>query len=163
MAGTAHSTTVTMTSLATIKDALFSARAALGDREVPDDGMTFAAVSWRMWSVLMSINEFVSSDWTGPDLPFTRALAGLQKRTWLGTHWMTHTGLSKSGNNRTNLMWHHGAVGHAIGVDVYTDITWQGERQAHFIANAISQGAVLIDGDGVQKLVLDETTAIPAS
>ena len=38
------------------------------------------------------------------------------------------------------------------GQEVKTDITWHGERAAHFISNSMSQGAVLVDGDGIVRV-----------
>ena len=37
-----------------------------------------------------------------------------------------------------------------------TDISWHGDRAAHFVANSMSQGAVLIDEPGVVKLPCQE-------
>ena len=39
-----------------------------------------------------------------------------------------------------------------IRQEVTTDITWHGDRAAHFVANSMSQGAGLIDPTGVIKL-----------
>lgn len=39
-----------------------------------------------------------------------------------------------------------------MGQDVVTDVTWHGDRAAHFVSNSMSQGSCLIDGDGVIKL-----------
>ena len=44
------------------------------------------------------------------------------------------------------------AVGHASAAEIATDITWHGDRAAHFVANSMSQGAGLIDPTGVIKL-----------
>ena len=49
---------------------------------------------------------------------------------------------------RTCFWYHKSAVGHAIGQDVTTDITWHGDRAAHFVANSMSQGAALIEPCG---------------
>jgi hypothetical protein len=35
---------------------------------------------------------------------------------------------------------------------VTTDITWHGDRAAHFVSNSMSQGACLVDGDGVVEM-----------
>jgi hypothetical protein len=32
---------------------------------------------------------------------------------------------------------------------VKSDISWHGDRAAHFVSNMMSQGAVLVDADGV--------------
>ena len=43
-----------------------------------------------------------------------------------------------------------------------TDITWHGDRAAHFVNNMMSQGACLIDGEGVVEIRVNDTLAIPA-
>ena len=40
--------------------------------------------------------------------------------------------------------------------EVKTDITWHGERAAHFISNSMSQGAVLIDNEGIVRIKCDD-------
>jgi hypothetical protein len=62
---------------------------------------------------------------------------------------MPHSGLPLEDGTRHCFWYHKSAVAHAIGQDVKTDITWHGDRAAHFISNSMSQGATLIDDDGV--------------
>lgn len=62
------------------------------------------------------------------------------------------TALTKTGAVRNCYWYHKTAVGHASGSDVKTDITWHGDRAAHFVNNMMSQGAVLIDTAGVVSL-----------
>ncbi|MGN0917279.1 MAG: phage capsid protein [Candidatus Enterousia sp.] len=53
---------------------------------------------------------------------------------------------------RDCFIYHATSIGHACGQEVKTDISWHGERAAHFISNSMSQGAVLIDGDGIVRM-----------
>ena len=53
--------------------------------------------------------------------------------------------------------YHKTAVGHAIANDIETDISWHGDRAAHFVNNMMSQGSALIDEDGIIKIGCDET------
>lgn len=134
----------------------------LGNNDVPDDGDWYALVSPNGWSWLMCMKEFVNADYVGPgDLPWIRK--GTQAKYWNGALWIRHTGLPKTGNVRTNLLYHKTAVGHAIAADIMTDITWHGDRAAHFINSMMSQGACLIDPKGVFKLLHDESVALPSS
>ena len=71
---------------------------------------------------------------------------------WLGTLWIPHSGLPLNGSVRNCFWYHRSAVGHAVGQDVVTDITWHGDRAAHFVANSMSQGAVLVDAQGVVRM-----------
>lgn len=123
-----------------------SALEQLGNAEVPDDGERYAIVGWRQWTDLMGLKEFASADYVERDaLPFVNT----QAKRWLGTLWMPHSALPVSGGTRTCYWYHKSAVGHAIGSDVQTDITWSGPKASHFVNNMMSQGVGLIEGTGV--------------
>lgn len=54
---------------------------------------------------------------------------------------MPHSGLTKDGSDIRYCYWYHKtAIGHAIGKDVTSDVTWHGDRAAFFINN--TTGAV---------------------
>lgn len=127
----------------------------LGAADVPDDGERYAVVGWKQWSELLQIDEFSKSDYIGiDDLPFR----GTQAKRWLGTLWMPHSGLPVDGSDIRSCFWYHRtAIGHASGSDVQTDITWHGDRAAHFVNNMMSQGAALIDDTGIVEIKCDET------
>ena len=121
----------------------------LGEVDVPDDGQRFAVVGWKQWSELLNIEEFANADYVGDDdLPWK----GTQAKRWLGSLWLPHSGLPKLDSVRNCFWYHKTAVGHAIGAEVKTDITWHGDRAAHFVNNMMSQGACLIDPTGVDAL-----------
>lgn len=122
----------------------------LGGADVPDDGGRTAAVGWKQWSQLLEIDEFANADYVGQEeLPWK----GTQAKRWLGTLWMPHSGLTRDESNVRLCHWYHKtAVGHASGADVQSDITWHGDRAAHFVNNMMSQGACLIDPAGVVTL-----------
>ena len=137
------------------KAKLLEAYEILGNAEVPDDGQRFCIVGVKQWSELLQIEEFSSADYVGNDeLPWQ----GSQAKKFLGTTFMVHNGLPIDGNGVRSCFWFHKtAIGHAIGAEVETDITWHGDRAAHFINNMMSQGAGLIDNDGVVIITCDET------
>ena len=121
----------------------------LGAADVPDDGNRFAVVGWKQWSELLQIEEFARADYVGDDaLPWK----GTQAKRWLGALWMPHSGLTKAGALRYCYFYHRTAVGHAVASEVVTDITWHGDRAAHFVNNMMSQGAVMIDPTGVVRM-----------
>lgn len=135
------------------KSKVLEAFETLGANDVPDDGQRCAVVGWKQWSDLLGLPEFANSDFVGEDqLPWR----GTQAKYWLGTLWMPHSGLPRVEGVRTCFWYHKSAVGHAVGQDVTTDITWHGDRASHFIANSMSQGAVLVDPAGVVKLPCQE-------
>lgn len=131
------------------RDKVLAAFEAMGESDVPDDGQRFAIIGWRQWSQLLTIQEFANAEYVGDDeLPWK----GTQAKRWLGSLWMPHSGLPKSGNVRQCFWYHKTAIGHAIGSEIKTDLTWHGDRAAHFINNMMSQGACLIDTTGVVAL-----------
>lgn len=150
-AGTNASPTLNLSAL-TGTDFSTQAVEALGERDVPDDGMRFAFVTWKVWNRMLQIEQFANSDyvseraWTGPQRP----------KQWLGVIWQPHSGLTKNGNNSVNPIWHRSAIGHAIGDDIQAEIAYHNDRAEHFINNMMAQGAVLIDTRGVQKLIVNE-------
>jgi hypothetical protein len=131
------------------KTLLMAAFEKLNAADVPDDGQRFGIVGPHQWNELMNINEFASSDFAGTAFPW---LKGTESRKWLGITWLMHSGLPLSGAQRDCFLWHKTAIGHAIGAEVQSDITWHGDRAAWFVNNMMSQGACLIDGNGVVKI-----------
>ncbi|MEM7653007.1 MAG: phage capsid protein [Pseudomonadota bacterium] len=128
------------------KQKVLAAFEMLGEADVPDDGDRFAVIGWKQWSDLLQIEEFANADYVGDgELPWR----GTQAKRWLGALWIPHSGITKTGAIRICHFYHKTAIGHAAGAEVQTDITWHGDRAAHFVSNSMSQGAVLIDPTGV--------------
>ncbi|MBX2834764.1 MAG: hypothetical protein KTR28_07315 [Micavibrio sp.] len=127
-----------------------------GENDVPDDGQRYCIVGWKQWSELLQIDEFVSAEYIGNDaLPFASIT---QAKMFLGTVFIPHSGLPIDGNDIRSCFWYHKtAVGHASASDVATDVSWHGDRAAHFVNNMMSQGAGLIDEAGVITINCDET------
>lgn len=120
----------------------------LGNADIPDDGERYAIVGYRQWTELLGIEEFADADKVGADdLPWKGGKDG--GRRWLGTLWMPHSGLTITSDVRLCHWYHKTAIGHASGCDVKSDITWHGDRAAHFVNNMMSQGSVMIDALGV--------------
>lgn len=154
----AATTYQTTSNLSTLTAAKFTEAVieGLGDRNVPlDDGEIYGFVSMKVWAKMLTINEFAQHEYVGADqLPY--AGKGLFAKRWLGVLWMPHTGLSISSNVRKNLIWHRNSIGHAIGAEIETDVTWHGDRHSFFVNNAMSMGACVIDTIGVQQLLVTE-------
>jgi hypothetical protein len=137
------------------RDLILSAVGVLNANDVPDDGRRFAVVGVHQWNELLSMDEFVSAEYVGADTPL---VSGFETKKWLGLIWVLHNGLPVNGDERDCFIYHASSIGHASGQDVKTDISWHGERAAHFISNSMSQGAVLIDGAGIVRLKCSEST-----
>lgn len=126
-----------------------------GTNDVPDDGQRFAVVGWKQWSDLLKLDEFANADYIGAEaLPYSSMT---QAKMWLGTVWIPHSGLPVESDIRSCYFYHKTAVGHASGSDVTTDISWHGDRAAHFVNNMMSQGAALVDEAGIVVIECDET------
>lgn len=127
---------------------------------VPDDGRRFAAVTPYGWAHLMTIDEFIRSDYVGPDdLPYKKM--GMEVRTWLGINWIKHTRLPGSGTTQAkSYLWHMDAVGHGINAEVQTNWEWKNERWAWNMAGAMSMGATVIDATGVFEARWNDETAL---
>ncbi len=138
------------------KSKILEAFELFGEADIPDDGQRFCVVGWKQWSELLSIDEFVNADYIGADaLPFSSVT---QAKMFLGTVFIPHSGLPIDGNDVRSCYWYHKtAIGHASASDVQTDVTWHGDRAAHFVNNMMSQGAGLIDEAGIITIQCDET------
>lgn len=125
--------------------------------DVPDDGERHVFVGPYQWEGLMALDVFVNSDYVG-DHPLKNA--GFDVRFWNGIWWHNFTGLESIVTDAVRCVgWHKTAVGHGIGSEVKTDITWEGLKAAHFVNNMMSQGACLIDSSGVITFDMDDNAS----
>ncbi len=139
------------------KALIMSAIEKLNTNDVPDDGRRYAVVGVHQWNELLALDEFVSADYVGGSTPL---IDGCESRKWLGVNWILCNALPlASGDDRDCFIYHASSIGHACGQEVKTDITWHGERAAHFISNSMSQGAVLIDAEGIVRIKCDDDAA----
>ena len=138
------------------KDKILSAFELFGEADVPDDGQRYCVIGWKQWSELLGIEEFVNADYIGAEsLPFSSIT---QAKMFLGTIFIPHSGLPVDENDVRSCFWYHKtAVGHAAASDVATDVSWHGDRAAHFVNNMMSQGAGLIEDSGIVTIECDET------
>ncbi|MGB0719532.1 MAG: phage capsid protein [Bdellovibrionales bacterium] len=138
------------------KAKILEAFETFGEADIPDDGQRYCVVGWKQWSELLAIDEFVNADYIGPDaLPFATIT---QAKMFLGTIFIPHSGLPIDGSDIRSCFWYHRtSVGHAAASDVQTDVSWHGDRAAHFVNNMMSQGAGLIDENGIITINCDET------
>lgn len=158
------SSALTLTNALTLRNGLLEMREALDSNDVPDDGDIWAPVPPRLWSWLMVLPEFANADYTGPDLPYRLAMTTAVK-TWNRVNWymVSPAVLPKATNDRSLFMYHRSAVGLGRNAAITVDITWHGDRAAHFVNHWMSFGAVVIDDEGVVKRTLAENTALPTT
>ncbi len=87
--------------------------------------------------------------------------------------WKMQTGLSGATTATAKLfIWHKSAIGYAVAASagnvagrasVAADITWHGDRAAHFINHMLSGNSVMIDDTGVIEGNVDDAAAIVAA
>lgn len=172
-ATTQSTITLTMTNKATVLATALEFAEAAWDNDVPNDGEVYAAVTSRYWSQLMTIDAFSRSDFVSFDgLPFKQGPAvGIGRwKDWQGIKWTLHTGLPGKGTATAKVfIWHKQALAYASAKSagniaanqaVAADITWHGDRAAHFVNHLMSGESCLIDDTGVIEGNLDDTAAI---
>ena len=144
--------------------------------DVPNDGDVFAVVTARLWSQFMSVPQFQNADYVGSaGQSFTQGpQIGMGKwKDWMGVKWKMQTGLSGAGTATAKCyIWHKTAIGYASAeaagniagnASVAADITWHGDRAAHFVNHLMSGQAVMIDDTGVIEANTDDTQAVITS
>ena len=166
--------TLTVTSKAAIHASLLEFVEAVFDNDVPNDGEIYGALTPRAWSQAMTVDAFSRSDFIGFDgLPYKQGAPVGRWKDWMGVKWTMHTGLPGKGTATAKCFaWHKTAVGYASArsagniagnAAVSADITWHGDRAAHFVNHMMSGGAALVDTTGVIEANLNDTTAIATS
>lgn len=160
------------TSVQAIENSLLATVRALDAADVPNDGQRFVALSPLAYSAAMKVESFASADYVDPgNKPMEQGQPVFTWRRWMNCLWTSHTGLPNVGASGTKgFAWHRNAVGYATGAHagnaaqnqaVSADITWHGDRAAHFVNHMMSGGAVLIDDTGVYELTLDDSATLP--
>jgi hypothetical protein len=165
--------TLTVTSKATVLATAVEFAEAAWSNDIPNDGEIFAVVTPRYWSQLMIIDQFQRAEYVGAGgQAFTQGPAiGMGKwKEWQGVKWKMQTGLPGAGTGTAKVfLYHKSAIGYAIAqsagnvagnASVAADITWHGDRAAHFVNHMMSGNAVMIDDTGVIEGNLDDTAAI---
>jgi hypothetical protein len=170
-----NNVTITVTSSGAVRAGLLQMAANLYEGDIPNDGQVFGALSAVMWARAMAITDFSSSDFIGSTgLPFTEGVpTGGRFKDWMGVKWVMHSGLTGVGTATANsYVWHRMSIGYGAGKhagnvagrgSVGADITWHGDRAAHFVNHMMSGGGVTIDGTGIIEGQSDDTAAIAAT
>ena len=166
---------ITVTSEGAVRAGLLQMAANLYANDVPNDGQVFGALSPVMWSRALAVKEFSSADWISTNgLPFTQGIpTGGRFKDWMGVKWVMHSGLTGGGTTVANsYVWHKMSIGYGSGKfagniagngSVSADITWHGDRAAHFINHSMSGGGVTIDATGIIEGNSDDTVAVAST
>lgn len=155
--------TFTYTKAATVRNSLLAVVKALNLNDVPDDGDRWGVLTPNAWAAAHTVPEFASADYIGRDnLPFKNT--GMEIRSWLGVNWIMHSGCPGAGSaSAKGFAWHKTSTGYASGMGVTADITWHGDRAAHWVNHMMSGGCALIEDNGVIEVTINDTTALPTA
>ncbi|WP_428687235.1 phage capsid protein [Roseibium sp.] len=173
---TQTSITITVSSKANILAGAVTFAEAAWDNDVPNDGMVYAVITSRLWSQFMTLDQFMNADYVRADgQAYTTgpAIGGGKWKDWMGIKWKMQTGLPGAGTaTAKGFIWHQTAIGYASAKHaknvaaneaVAADITWHGDRAAHFVNHMMSGQACLIDDTGVIESNHNDTTAVATS
>lgn len=132
---------------------LLEAQRLMNDANVPDDGNRYMAISALALQEALLDPKISSGDYSTIMAIQTGKLkeyAGFKFKI-IGTR--KEGGLPKESSARTNLAWHKDAIGLAIGHDMHTEINYIPEKTSWLTNGLFSAGAVVIDKDGVYKVM----------
>jgi hypothetical protein len=167
--------TITVTSKANIRAGMLGLTEAAWDNDVPNDGMVYGVVTPRLWSQFMTVDEFSNADYVRADGQAWVAgpAMGAKWKDHQGVKWKMQTGLPGAGTSTAKgFLWHMSACGYAVAASagnvagneaVAADITWHGDRAAHFVNHMMSGQACMIDDTGVIESNHNDSTAIATS
>lgn len=157
-----------------VRNSLIDMDSALNSLDVPNDGQRFLILTPKAWALAMTVQEFQRADFVGANgLPFTEGAPIGRFKRFMSMLVTVHTGTPGVGTATAKVFaYHKSAIGYATGAfagnvasnqAVAADITWHGDRAAHFINHMMSGGAALIDDTGVIEGNVDDTAALPTS
>jgi hypothetical protein len=127
----------------------------MGTNEIPDDGGRVCLIAPEQWTNLLTISEFASQDYVGPDaLPWK---SGVTAKRWLGIMWMQFTGLTLSSTTRRCLAYHKSAMALGMNSEIRTNFDWVPQKGEYFAQARITVGSVRIEDTGVFQIDCTET------
>lgn len=168
--------TLTVSTIAAIRATAVEFAEAAWDNDVPNEGEVYAVVTPRYWSQLMMVDQFMRAEYVRADgLAFVTgpAIGAGKWKDWQGIKWKMQTGLPGAGTATAKcFIWHKEAVAYATAEaagniagnqSVAADITWHGDRAAHFVNHLMSGESCMIDDTGVIEGNLNDTATIAVS
>ncbi len=171
---------ITVTSYAAVRNGLMQMVGDLIRLDSYEPGELYGVLSPVGWERAMAVAEFASADFVnaeGMEFGKSQAVQGQRFKDWMGVKWTTHSANPGVGTATSKIfVWNKKAVGYAAGKfpanlagtmsgenSIGADITWHGDRAAHFVNHAMSGGSCMIDDTGVIEGNWDDTAALPTS
>lgn len=172
---------VTITSSAAIRNGLTEMVQRCISNDAYEPNNMYGVLSPVAWAMAMTIDQFQNADFVGSngqEFAKNAPVKGVFKN-WLGVLWTVHSANPGIGTATSDIfVWNKRSIGYATGkhsanvasvggqkneMNISADITWHGDRAAHFINHAMSGGACAIDATGMITSQIDDTGAIPTS
>ncbi len=175
---TQTSVTIAITSQAVIRNGFLNMVGDLIRLDSYEPGAMYGCLSPVSWEMLSTVPEFASADFVTADgRPFVDGAAVGMFNKWANVMWTVHSGVPNVGTATSKIfVYNKNAIGYAAGAHpgnlagrganeggVGADITWHGDRAAHFINHAMSGGCVLIDDTGVIEGNINDTGSLPVA
>lgn len=170
---------ITVTSAAAIRNGVTEMIQRLISNDAFEPGNMYGVLSPVFWSMLMTVDQFQNTDYVGADgMEFKKNNPSKGRfKEWLGVLWTVHSANPGIGTSTSDIfVWNKRSIGYATGkhtgniaaasgpeTAIAADITWHGDRAAHFINHAMSGGSCAIDATGMITSQVDDTAALPTS
>lgn len=117
------------------------------------DGDVFCAVDSVSWAQLTGDKRISSSDWQGPDLPYTKAALA---KSWNGMHIFAISDKilreADAANQATCLMWHRSSIGFGFVRQLTGTVNWDNRKDCWTHNLRMRIGSKLLLPEGCVKL-----------
>lgn len=175
------STAWLLTSAATVRNSVTEMIQLMITNDAYEPGNMYGVLSPVGWSMLMTVDQFQNADYvgaSGQEFKKNAPVKGMFK-FWMGVLWTVHSANPGIGTSTSDqFIWNKRSIAYATGKhsanlasvggqrnesSVGADITWHGDRAAHFINHAMSGGSCAIDATGMIQAELDDGGTVPSS
>ena len=135
---------------------LRKAKRILDDYGVPSGDRFFACSAIGMNEQLLGTTEATSADYNT-----VRALVQGEVDTFVGFKFIMiesrdEGGLTVASNTRTNFAWHKDAIGHAVGIDMRTEVNYVPVKTSYLANGLFKAGSVARDTQGIVEVATYE-------
>ncbi len=134
----------------------------LQSKDVPWDGNVFCGLPSKAWNQMLTYQVFSNSQWTGPDLPFTKVT---DRRSWNGVHWFMLPNHLRKLPNATDLtfyMWHQTSTGcgNNEGGNIRTEWERETKKKAWWYQSTIDGACEILQTSGIVECRMKADSAI---
>lgn len=132
---------------------------SLWNRDVPNDGSVFAAITPNAEAQLMRVAEFKSADFIDVK-PMIEGAKPQRLRRWLGVNWLVHTGLTGAGTSSARCyLYHSSAIGHHVSGEPAPHLFDSEEDDYFGVRYDATHAAAICLPRGIIRLLHNDTAA----